>query len=180
MNGTRRTLWMAAGLLATVAGGCGYTTESLWPENVDSVAVPAWQRGRDIYRRGVEMRITEAVVKHIETKTPYKVLERGDADTELSGTVERIVQTVMSYNPDTGRPREIEMTVYASFTWKDLRTGRILLRRQNYPVSGTYITHEPFGRDFFQGSEGVIDDLARRVVEQMQHGWPDRDAPAEE
>ncbi|MFW6132468.1 MAG: LPS assembly lipoprotein LptE [Planctomycetota bacterium] len=178
MTNAQRMVWTAVtGLAAMAATGCGYTTSSLYPADVDTVAVPVWQRGRDVYRRGVELRLSEAVVKHIESKTPYKVVTRATADSELTGTVERISQSVMSYNPDTGRPRELELTVYVSFTWKDLRSGDVLVQRSNFPVSSAYITHAPFSRDFFLGSEDVLNDLARRIVEQMQTGWDEGPPP---
>ncbi|MBS3733381.1 MAG: hypothetical protein KGY99_00445 [Phycisphaerae bacterium] len=172
MTSMQRVMWtLAAGLAVSATGGCGYSTASLYPQDVETVAVPIWQRGRHVYRRGVEIRATEAIVKHIESKTPYKVVTRATADTELTGTIERIAQEVMSYNPDTGRPRELEVTLFVSFTWKDLQSGEVLVQRTNFPVSTTYIPHEPFGRDFFLGSEDALNDLARRVVEQLQNSW---------
>jgi hypothetical protein len=164
-------------LLAGIVGGCGYSIAPLHPGDVTTVAVPIWHRGRNVYRRGLEFRLTEALVKQIEMRTPYKVTDGGRADTELTGTIERVEQRVLSFNPDTGRPRELELTVTVSFRWKDLRSGEMRAERTNFAVSGTYIPHEPFERDFFQGSEDVINKLARRVVEQMEGGWADAVEP---
>ena len=177
---TRRRLLLAATLATlTVAGGCGYSLERPFPDDAETIFVPVWGRGQQVYRRGLEMRITEAVVKQINLRTDYRVSERPRADTELTGTLESVEQRILSYNPDTGRPREMEMTLVVSFTWKDLRTGENRLIRSNFAVSGTYIPHEPFGRDFFLGSEDVINKLARRVVEQMESPWPEPEAAPE-
>jgi outer membrane lipopolysaccharide assembly protein LptE/RlpB len=158
-----------ASAAAGLAGGCGYSFQSLYPENVRTVSVPMWHRGRDVYRRGLEMRLTEALVKQIELRTPYKVTHRAaDPDTELTGTITRVEQSVLSRNPDTGRPRELELTVTVSFAWRDLRSGETIVERSNFPVTGRYITHAPFSEDFFQGSEDVINRLARRIVEEME------------
>lgn len=164
-------------LVLAVLGGCadnpadGYSFSPGYPEDVRTVAVPIWQVGPNVYRRELEFRLTEALVKRIELDTPYKVADRADADTLLTGTVDGVSQRVLSTNPDTGMPREMEMTLNVSFTWSDLRSGDVRAERSNVRVSGTYIPHEPVSEDFFIGSEDVIDRLARRVVEQMESDW---------
>jgi len=158
-------------LLACALGGCGYSLEPLHPTDVKTVAVPMWQRGSEVYRREIEMRLTEALVKEIELATRYKVVSRAKAQTELTGSIDRIEQRVLTFDPDTGMPRELEMTVFVTFQWKDLRKGTVLVERSNFSTAGTYITGAPFNRDFFQGSEDVLNKLARRIVQQMETSW---------
>jgi hypothetical protein len=141
------------------------------PTNVGTVYVPVWTTGKEVYRRGLEIRLSEAVAKRIQQITPYRIADKTHADTELSGTVELIPQKVLSFNPDTGLPRELEMTIVVNFVWKDLRSGKIIVKRNGLRSTGTYIPHEPFGEEFFQGSEDVINRLAERVVEQMEKDW---------
>jgi len=159
---------LALALLAGALGGCGYTTEPLYPKDVKTVAVPMWHRGADVYRRGLEMQLTEAIVKYIQLETPYNVVSREKADTELAGTIDRVEQRVLTYDPDTGQPRELEITLFVSFEWKDLRKGTSRVKRSNYSSAVAYVAHEPFNRDFFQGSEDAINKLARRIVEEIQ------------
>ena len=158
-------------LLSGAAAGCGYSLDPMYPTDVKTIAVPMWHRGEQVYRRGLEMRLTEAIVKQVELKPPYKVVSRDRAQTELTGTIDRVEQRVLTFDSDTGRPREMEITIFVSFQWKDLRNGDIRVSRSNFSTSGTYISHEPFDRDFFQGSEDVINKLARRIVEQMENAW---------
>lgn len=117
------------------------------------------------------MRLTEAVVKRLELDTQYKVTDKSRADTELRGTIDRVSQRVLSFNPDSGLPREKELTVTVSFTWTDLRSGKVLAQRRSFRQAGTYIPPQPFGEDFFQGSEDVVNKLAKRIVEQMETDW---------
>ena len=158
------------------AAGCsndpsaGYTLRSQYVQDVRSVFVPIWHRGREVYRRGVEFRLTESIIKRIQLDTTYTVTEKDRADTELRGTIERISQMPLSYNPDTGRQREEEITMRITFSWTDLASGRVLASR-TIEETGAYIPASPFGEDFFQGSEDVINKLARRVVEEMEADW---------
>jgi len=152
-------------LCAMIAGGMpgcgsdprqGYRVGNLYRPGIESVAVPVFTRGKDVYRRGVEIRLTEAVVKHLQTHSPYQVTTRGRADTVLTGTIEQISQRVLNSDTDTGRTRELEMIIVASIRWKDLRTG---------------IPPAPLSEDFFQGSQDALNRLARRIVEKMEADW---------
>ena len=166
---------LLAGALAGTAG-CdvdpmkGYSTRSQYVQGVKTVFVPIWQRGRNVYRRELEKRLTEAVIKRMELDTPYKQTDKSRADTELTGTLERISQRVLSYNPDSGLPREKEIVILVSYKWTDLRNGKVLAQGR-VTESGVYIPPAPLDEDFFQGSEDVINKLAKRVVEKMEASW---------
>jgi hypothetical protein len=166
----RITLTGCLPLLASllVLGGCGYSFDSLYPEQYKTVCVPMWTRGRDVYRREIEFRITEAVQKRIEGFTPYRLAHKARADTELTGSLDQVLQRPLSMNPDTNRPREMAVTFVVSFKWVDLATGRTIVERSNFRVEATYYPIDPLGEDFFQGSEDAVNRLAERVVEQMQ------------
>lgn len=161
---------LLAGLIISLTG-CGYTMGNLHRKGIKTVAVNMFTRSKDIYRRDIEMRLTEAVIKRIELDTPYKVTTKPRADTLLEGTLEIISQQVMNTNPDTGDARELEMVITASIQWKDLRSGKIILKRQNIRAACPYIPHAPFNEDFFKGSEGAINRLAERIVEKMEKDW---------
>jgi hypothetical protein len=156
---------------ALLATGCGYTADSQYPGGIRTVAVPIWTRGQEPYRRDHEIRFTQQLIKRIELDTPFKVVKREQADTLLTGTIERIEQQPMSFNPDTGRPRDIQATFTVSFKWEDLRDGKTLEERRNFRVASVYLPGEPYDEDFFRASEDLQDKLARWVVETMESQW---------
>ena len=67
---------LAASLLATVTGcstgGSGYTWGSTFRPSIRTVAVPAFQTKS--FSRGDEVKLTQALVAQIESRTPYKVV----------------------------------------------------------------------------------------------------------
>jgi len=164
-------------MAACASAGCssdpgkGYTLNSQFRKDVRTVAVPIWSRGRQVYRRNIEMQLTEAVIKQIELDTPYKVTSESRADTKLSGSIDAVAQQVVTVNTDTGLPGEIEITLTVSFTWTDLRTGQELVRRENFRVTGAYLPTSPMSQDFFLGNEDTINRLAKRIVEQLEAEW---------
>ena len=168
----RAILLLIVPVAAAVLGGCGgYTLNSPYRQGISTVAVDMFGRGKNVYRREVETQATEAIVKRIEQDTPYKVTVKARADTLLTGTIENIEQRVLSFNPDTGKARELELTLTVSFTWTDLRNGKTLAENKDLRVSGAYVLQEPLSEDFFQGSEDVVNRLAVRVVEAMEAEW---------
>jgi len=155
-------------LLATILGGCGYTMDSPFPDDVQTVNVPIFTRGKDVFRRDIEFSLTEAVIKRLQLDTPYRLADRQTADTELKGEIKEIEQQVLDYDPDTGVPREIAATFTISFVWRDLRTGEDRVKRDNVKFMVTYIPHEPFDETFFQGQEEAVNLVAKRIVEQLE------------
>jgi hypothetical protein len=170
-------IWLFVAFTAASAWGCsadptkGYSLASQYDTGIKTVCVPIWTRGRNVFRREIEFRLTEAVVKKIELDTPYKVVDKARADTELRGTLDLVSQRVLSFNPDNGLPRETEITMSVSFTWTDLRSGKAIKQVANLRQSAVYIPPSPLSEDFFQGSEDVVNRLAQRVVEQMESDW---------
>ena len=166
-------------LLCGVVCGCtadpgkGYTFASPHRKGIKSIFIPMWTRGKNVYRRELEIRLTEAVIKRIQLDTPIKVTTKNRADTMLTGTLEGISQRPMSIDPNTGRTREQEVILTVSFRWSDLRTGELLLDKERKMIRapGVYIPPAPFGEDFFQGSEEAINKAARRIVETLESDW---------
>jgi hypothetical protein len=148
----------------------GYTTKSMFPDTIQTVAVSIFDRNKNVYRRDVEIRLTEAIQKRVQQNTPYRLAKKGQADSELTGELVNITQQVLSYNATTGNPNEIEAVFTLSFTWKD-RHGNILMKRESFKVSGTYISSAPFNENFYQGSDDIINKAAVRIVEQMESDW---------
>lgn len=158
--------------LAGVAGGCGgYSTANVYHQDVRTVAIPIWTRGSDVYRRDIEFRLTEALAKRVQLDTPYKVTDKSRADTLLEGVIQGVDQRVLSFNPDTGEPRDIQLRLRVDFTWTDLRTGEILLERKNFRAAGVYYPSDPLSEDFFEGSADAINDLALRIVQELESPW---------
>ncbi len=157
---------MALGLV--LSPGCGYQIGRPFDDSVDSVAVETMARGPDVFRREIEFRATEAIKKRIEHQTPYVLTSPGKADTLLVTRLELVTQSPLTYNPDTGVPRQQEVGLKVSMTWTDQRSGRVKVQRDSILVSGMYLVPEPFNQGFFVGREEALNELARRIVEEME------------
>lgn len=141
---------MAGVVLSVLMTGCGqggfagYQNEWLHPQDMSSVYVEMFDAGG--FRRGHEFKLTEAVCKRIEAQTPYKIVtDRSLADSILSGTV-TTGSGVIAGDRHTGRPLEQEALVEVRVTWKNLKTGHILLDNETVYASASF--SEQMGQTF--------------------------------
>jgi len=132
-------LTLALGLLA----GCtsdghlqlfGYTTAPTYDCDIRTVYVPIFENVS--FRRGLEFDLTRAVVREIEAKTPYKVVNsRENADTELVGKIVNRRKQLINVN-QLGEVRDTEIMMAVELQWRDLRAGHLgefLSRAENAP-----------------------------------------------
>jgi len=155
--------------LLGATGGCGYSHEPLYPQDVRTVAVPILDN-RSFYRR-VEGDVTEALVKEIELRTPYKVVPSGEADTQIHATITRVGQGRMSRSRDGGLPQEMELIIRASFQWQDLRSGKTLRQRSGMMATGRYVPTQPATEPYQVAQHAAAQRLAQKIVAVMGANW---------
>ncbi len=174
MNHRSATTLAAWGLLVLggLLGGCGYGHRELFPQDVRTVAVPiAENRNPQLYR-DVEFELTEAVIKEIELRTPYKVVRGEVADTRLGLTVVNVEQSLMSRRRPGGVPQELEVTVAVDFEWKNLRSPQQVIRDgKGFAAVGRYIPSRPIAEPFEIARREAVQSLARDIVDEMRAEW---------
>ena len=145
----------------------GYQWRSLYRDDVRTVAVPIFTNRS--YRRGVEFSLSRAIVNQLEATSPYKVVPRERADTVLEGEILDVNLRTLSPDVRTGLPQEQLYIVRVNFTWKDLRTGKILAERRRFEQSTTY--YPTLGEGQFVGSQQNVERLALAIVQELQADW---------
>ena len=169
MSHGRGCVILLALLLSPVLAGCGYTAKEIFPERYQTVAVPAFEN-RTFYR-GVEFDLSEALVKQLEARTPYKVAPPKRADTMLQGTITDVSQNTLSRRDDSGVPQQQEVTVRVDFQWKDLTTGKVVRDRKGFEAVGRYAPTPPVSDRFEVAHHQAVQQLARDIVSTMQADW---------
>lgn len=144
-----------------------YKWRSLYRQDIDTVAVPIFTN-KD-FRRGLELRLSKAVVNQMEAQTPYKVVSRESADTILEGEITEIRVDTISNDYDLAIPQEQLMTVVVNFVWKDLRTGQILVERKDFEQTAPY--YPTLGEGEFVGTQQSAEQLAIGIVQELQADW---------
>jgi len=142
-----------------------YTNRPLFRDDVRTVAVPIFKTGRTLFRRGLEMQLTEAVIKQVETRTPYKVVPQDRADTVLEGEVLAFTERVLTETP-RNEPREVQVTVTVKLLWRDLRSGEVLRASRRLSENATFVVD--VGETEAKATLDSFDDLVERIVELME------------
>lgn len=167
--------------LLLLVSGCGYNVSggsdnklegnyhwnSLYREDVQTVAIPIFTN-KD-FRRGIEFRLTDAVIKQLEAHAPYKVVPRERADTILEGQITSVNMGTLDRDLYTDLPRETQVVITVDFTWKDQRTGRILVERHGMQQQAIY--YQPLGEGSFVGEQQAIERFALTIVQELQADW---------
>lgn len=149
------------------APNSNYQWRSLYREDVKSVAVPIFTN--KAFDRGVEFSLTEAIVKQIEARTPYKVMPRERADSVLEGEVVSVTRSVVSNDAQAAIPQEQLYIVRVNFVWKDIRTGRILCERKNFEQTAVY--YPTLGEGRYVGQQENAEKLAAGIVQELAADW---------
>jgi hypothetical protein len=111
----------------------GYTTKPMYDPTVRTVRVPIFVNRTMI--RGIEFQLTEEVIKQIELKTPWKVVQSEDADLELTGIVTGMPKRVTLQN-NLNEVREAEVTLNVAVYLRDLRCGHAPVNLNSVPFGG--------------------------------------------
>ena len=166
----RRT-WLKA-TIATALAGCGYTTRPMYPASIQTVYVPMFQS--KVFRRGLEFQLTEAVIKEIERKTPYKVVRCDNADTTLKGEIKSVRKRLLIQTPED-EPRELEMALVLNVEWRDNRSGALLCNNQSEAapvlVRQSDLYAPELGQTTATAIRDTIDKLAVQIVAMMEEPW---------
>lgn len=150
-----------------LAGCRGYSNSWLHRQDVDTVYVEMFDT--DSFRRGYEFKLTDAICKRIEAQTPYKIVsDRSVADTILGGSMS-VGVGVLAGERWTGRPLENEALISVTVTWKNLKTGQVLV--DNETVYGSTSYSPQMGQTVDYSVNQAVNKAAQKVVELMEQPW---------
>jgi len=162
--------------LSGFVGCAGYQvgTSSLYSPHVRTVYVPMFRS--DSYRRNLGERLTEAVMKEIEAKTPYKVVSTPDADSTLTGRITKETKRMVVENR-YGDPREIDADLQVQVAWID-RRGSPIRESQSIPLSQDLVAvganaplFPELGQSVATAQQQAIQRLAEQIVGMMEAPW---------
>lgn len=171
-----RSCFVMLGVLAA-AGVCGcagdptqgYSFSSSHDTGIRTVHVPMFKN--PTFQRGIEVELTDAIIKEIQRTTPWKVTDSTVAETSLSGTITDASMSQLSTNRHSGLAQELAVKITVDFDWVDARTGRPLASRRAFTASETFVPTQPVGERLEVGQHSAIQQMARDIVGEMRSGW---------
>ena len=163
-------------LLLSGCTGLGYHvgSQSLFGQDVRTVYVPMVEA--DPTRRHLAERLTEAISKQIEARSPYKVVGRPSADSILECRIVEKSQLV-SLVDDFNDPRQKTGNLAIQVRWRDRRSQD--LRRFDVSLWNEGATQimasdsmiAEFGHSLLTSEQRQIDRIASQIVGMMESPW---------
>lgn len=181
-SAVRCSLWLVAVCsmsLATVSlcGGCaGYQlgSRTLFRSDVRTIYVPLVRN--DTWRSNLGQHLTEHLIKEIQLRTPYRIVNDPSADSILTCRVTNETKRVITENR-VDDPRAIDAKISIQLTWVD-RQNTVLMENQFVPpddvaflfAQGTEFVPEA-GQSISTAHMRAIERLAAEIVNQMEVRW---------
>ena len=149
-------------------------TKSLFGQDIQTVYVPIFETDESHYH--LAERLTEAVCKRIEARSPYKVVDRPTADSTLQGRIVNRRQYLSLVN-NYSDPRQKLFTLSVEIKWHD-RRDRELSHFEPIPwkdgsgqtASSAFQVAE-YGQSEATTEQQEIDALADQIVGMMEMPW---------
>jgi outer membrane lipopolysaccharide assembly protein LptE/RlpB len=162
--------------LLVTSEGCGYHTAGhavQLPENVKTIAVPAFVNETSTYR--IEQLLTSSVVREFTTRTHYHILNDAGAaaDATLRGTVLSTSASPLTYNSTTGQAASVLVVVSMKVTLTD-RQGKVLYQNPSYLFREQYEVSQDLASFFEEDSPAfrrLSQDFARTLVSNILEGF---------
>lgn len=166
-----RTTWISA--IATGCAGFQFGNQTLYRPDVRTIHVPIFQSNS--FRRDLGEQLTEAVVKEIELKTPYKVVCKADADSILSGQILSERKTVLAEDINDV-PRNIATDFLVRIRW-ETRAGDLLRDDVSLPLPPILRINQianlvpEGGQSIATAHQYLMTQLAEQIVSQLEYPW---------
>lgn len=148
--------------------------QTLYAPDVSTVYVP--MIATTSFRRDLGERLTEAVVKEIELKTPFKVVGTPDADSVLSVRMVSDTKRVVIENQNDD-PRALEINLAVEITWLNRRRAPIRLPStvalppELLPANNVSTLIPEAGQSVATAQQQAIQRLAQQIVSTMEEPW---------
>jgi hypothetical protein len=172
-----RILGLIVAIVVSHSAGCAayrFGHQSLYRPDIRTIHVPVFRS--ESLRRNLGERVTEAVIKEIEERTPYKVVTSPNADSILTGRITRESKRVVANNRyDDARDIETELTVEVSWVNRRgellMQTGGMALPQLEIEVFADSQFLPEAGQSLATAQQVAIERLARAIVNQMEIWW---------
>jgi hypothetical protein len=161
---------------AIASGGCAsyrFGAASLYPPDIQTVYVPVFESNS--FRRNLSELLTEAVIKEIELKTPYKVVGTPQADSALIGKLSSDTKRVVVEDQyDMQRETEVNMAVEVRWVNRKgdlMRTDAVALPQDLVTLSAPGTVVPEFGQSVTTAQLQSVQRLAAQIVSLMEIPW---------
>lgn len=162
-------------LLLLSSTSCGYTRKTALPRDIRTIHVDTFKNKINLgdvyaYEPGLEIKITNAVIRRLHLDGNLRVASREEADVVLEGDLIGFDQEGVRF---TGLERIEEYRLYVAvdIRLRDIKTGETLWNEDNFSGDSSYFVTGPRSVSRTIATDRAVEKLARNVVDRIVEDW---------
>lgn len=170
MNFMKKLGFPFFGLVLFLAGCGPYHLGTTLPDNMKTVFVPTFENRTN--EPGIEIDVTNAVISRFRVDGNLAPVSEEEADTVLLGKIIGWQRRVLTYTgEDEDEVEEYRLFVIAAITFRDRRTGEVLIPQQRVRGYADFFVSDSLPESEQEAQPAAFKDLARRIVDAAISFW---------
>lgn len=168
------SFFLAAAFI-TISSGCGYTRQAALPEGVKTIYVETVKNKIPVekifaYHPGLEMSITNALVKRFRQDGNLQVVDQEDADAILETDLVLFDQEGLRFT-NLESVEEFRLVMTVNFRLREAKSKKIILEENEFTGDAEYFVSEvrSIGRE--EAANRASERLARNMVDRVVEDW---------
>jgi outer membrane lipopolysaccharide assembly protein LptE/RlpB len=169
--------WLGVwGLVVVMAfSGCGYTRKTVLPRNIKTIYVETVKNKLNVeniygYQQGLEMDITNAVIRRLQQEGVIKVVEKKNADAILKTDLLNYVQEGLRFT-NLQSVAEYRLFIEVSLKLVDAKTGDLIWQEPTFTGDNEYYVTNVNSIGEQKAAQQAVDRLAFNIVDRIVQDW---------
>ncbi len=159
---------LALALLATTACGVYSTRSGRIDDSIRRVAVPYLENLTS--EPSIEVELTEDIIEAIQDDNTLRVVEAGDAATEITGQVVRY-NLREAFTTSELQVDEYQVQIMVELTMRVLSTGEALFEKKRITGTGNFAVSEAGGSAEQDARAEAAAEIVREVLAAVVEDW---------
>ncbi len=160
---------------AVLLNGCGYTRKTVLPRNIKTIYVETVKNKLDMekvysYQQGLEMDITNAVIRRFQQDGTVKVGKQETADAILKTDLLDYEQEGLRYD-DLEQVQEYRLFIVVKLRLVDAKTGDLIWEEPNFTGDNEYYVSNVVSIAAQKAAMDVVTRLAANIVDRVVQDW---------
>lgn len=177
--------------MSVVLSGCGYTRKTVLPRDIKTIYIETVKNKLDMeqvyaYQQGLEMDITNAVIRGIQMDGTLRIAEEKKADAILKTDLLQYEQEGLRFS-QLEEVKEYRIFIVVKIQLVDAKTGDLLWEEPNFTGDTEYYVTGPTLRGTQsvpdkstatvtsigeqKASQAAVADLAKNIVDRIVEDW---------
>lgn len=162
-------------LLLIFPFGCGYTSQAVLPRNIQTIYVETVKNEIPLeevyaYQPGLEIQMTDAVIRRLQTDGNLRVVSKENADAIVDMSLIRFEQEGLRFT-SLERVEEYRLFIVVELILKDAKTGEVIWSEPNFSGDAEYFVSDVKSIAREEATSRAIDRFAKNVVDRIVEDW---------